>query len=200
MFSLPIHRKLFIFVLSLVASSGAAGLWLISQSDEPTGTRVILGTPVGYPTFADMLADTDATLMVRVISKPAKYDDFGADGQPDHGDDRGMPVELVSAVVTDVLRGDPALKGTIISISQQSTFTGTSADRTSLGSRYVIVAIKATPNPGVGDDDTVWVPVPLGLGLFDVNPDGSISVRRAGVFPEIFGKGGTAQVMDFKAP
>ena len=199
MFSLPTHRKLFIFVLSLAASSAAAGLWLSSHPDDiPTHTNVTLAVPVGYLTFADMLADTDATLSVAVTSEPVKYVDFGADGRPDHDGDLGAPVELVFAVVIDVLRGDPALKGTTISISQQSAFIGTSADRTTLGNRYVLVAKKVMPNSGVGDGTAAWVPASHGQGLFDINSDGSISVRKAGVFPEIFGKDGTARVTDLQ--
>ncbi len=129
-----------------------------------------------------------------------KYVSFGAEGRPDYDGQPGVPVELVSAVVIDVLRGDPALKGTTISISQQSAFSGTSADRTSVGNRYVLVVRKVTSNPGVGDGGTVWVPAPNGQGLFDLNSDGSISVRKVGLFPEIFGKDGTAQVIDLMAP
>lgn len=92
--------------------------------------------------------------------------------------------------------------GRTISISQQSVLSyndiESSIDRTTLGGRYVIVAKKVMPNPGVGDGTAVWVPTGSGQGLFDVNSDGSISVRKAGVFPEIFGKNGTAQVTDLK--
>jgi hypothetical protein len=193
---LPIHRKLFIFVLSLAAGSGAAGLWLGSHpGDIPTHTNVMQGAPVGYLTFAEMLAATDATLSVTVTSEPTKYVDFGADRRPDFAGDKGVPVELVSAIVIDVLRGDPHLKGTTISISQPSAISptdiATSAERTSLRNRYVIVARKVTPNPGVGDGTAVWVPAGSGQGLFDVNSDGSISVRKVGV-------NGMAQVTDLK--
>lgn len=206
MASFPVtNRKLFTFILSLVAGGAAVGLWLNSHpGDIPTSSRVTLGAPVGYLSFSDLLTATDATLQVTITSTSVKYFDFGKDGRPDYDGQQGVPVELVSAVVDDVLRGDPALKGASIFISQPSSFGSnhaeTAIDRISRGGRYVIVASEVVSNPGVGTSPTGWVPAGSGQGVFDVNPDGSLSVRRAGVWPEIFGKDGTRRVMALPTP
>lgn len=193
------NRKLFAFILSLVAGGAAAGLWLNSNTgDTPTSSRVTLGAPVGYLSFSDLLAATDATLQVTITSTSVKYFDFGKDGRPDYDGQQGVPVELVSAVVDDVLRGDPALKGASIFIRQPSSSGShqveTAVEQVGRGRRYVIVASEVVSNPGVGTSPTGWVPVGLGQGVFDVSPDGSFSVRKAGVWPEIFGKDGSLRV------
>lgn len=193
------NRKLFTFILSLIVGGTTAGLWLNAHpGDIPTRSTVILSTPVGYLTYSDLLTATDATLQVTVTSSPLQYLDFGKDGLPDYEGQPGLPVELVSAVVDDVLRGDSALKGKSI-ILRQPSFSGsnqaeTAVDRISRGGHYVIVASEIVPNPGVGTSSNVWIPVGSGQGIFDVNSDGSLSVRRPGVWPEIFGKDGSLRV------
>lgn len=192
-------RKLFTFILSLVIGGTAVGLWLNAHpGDIPTRSTVTLSVPVGYLSYSDLLAATDATLQVTVTSSPTQYLDFGKDGRPDYDGQPGLPVELVSAVVDDVLRGDPALKGKSIILRQpsssRSNHAETAIDRISRGGRYVIVASEVVSNPGVGTSPTGWVPAGSGQGVFDVNPDGSLSVRRAGVWPEIFGKDGSLRV------
>lgn len=198
---LTTHRKLFTFVFSLTIGAAATGLWLNSHpGDIPSSSTVILGAPVGYLSFHDLLAATNATLQVTVTSPPTMYIDFGADGRPDYDGQPGLPVELVSATVNEVLRGNPSLKGASIFVSQPSslrpTRNGTAVDRIVFGSRYVIVASDVVPNPGVGTSPTVWVPAGSGQGIFDINSDGSLSVRKAGVWPEIFGKNGSLRVMN----
>lgn len=195
------HRKSFTFALSLAVGGAAAGLWLNSHPGHiPTSSTMTLSAPVGYLSFSDLLAATDATLQVTVTSTPMEYLDFGKDGLPDYEGQPGLPTELISAVVNDVLRGDPALKGKSIFISQLSSFgsnhSEAAIDRISLGGRYVIVASEVVPNPGVGTSPSAWVPVGSGQGIFDVNSDGSFSVRKAGVWPEIFGKDGSLRVMN----
>ncbi len=200
MASFPItKRKLFTFILSLVVVGAAAGLWLNAHpGDIPTRSTVVLSAPVGYSSYSDLLAATDATLKVTVTSSPLQYLDFGRDGLPDYEGQPGLPVELVSAVVDDVLRGDPALKGKSVVIRQPSTSRSnpaeTAVDRMSRGGHYVVVASEVAPNPGVGTNANVWIPVGSGQGIFDVNSDGSLSVRRSGVWPEIFGKDGSLRV------
>lgn len=192
-------RKLFTFILSLVIGGTAAGLWLNAHpGDIPTRSTVTLSVPVGYLSYSDLLAATDATLQVTVTSSPLLYLDFGKDGLPDYKGQPGLPVELVSADVDDVLRGDPALKGKSIILRQPSSSRSnqseTAVDRMSRGGRFVIVASEVVPNPGVGTSPKVWIPVGSGQGIFDVNSDGSLSVRRSGVWPEIFGKDGSLRV------
>lgn len=197
---LKTNRKLFTFILTLAVVGSAAGLWLNSQpSDVPINSTMILGAPVGYLTFGELLSATDATLQVTITSNPVKYLDFGEDGRPDYYGQPGVPVELVSAVVEDVLRGDQTLKGKSIFISQLSSFGSNNGEaainRVDPGGRYVIIASENVGNPGVGTSPTAWVYVGSGQGIFDINSDGSLSVRRAGVWPEIFGENGTLRVM-----
>ena len=192
-------RKVFIFSFSLVVGGIGAGLWLnMHPGDIPTQSTVTLGVPVGYLSYSDLLAATDATLQVTVTSSPLQYLDFGKDGLPDYVGQPGLPVELVSAVVDKVLRGDPALKGKSIILRQppssRSSQDETAADRMGRGGHFVVVASEVVPNPGVGTSARVWIPVGAGQGIFDVNPDGSLSIRRPGVWPEIFGKDGSLRV------
>ncbi|MEI9907650.1 MAG: hypothetical protein WDO06_06985 [Actinomycetota bacterium] len=127
-----------------------------------------------------------------------EYLDFGKDGLPDYKGQPGLPVELVSAVVDDVLRGDRRLVGKSIVIRQpvisKSNEAETASDRVTRDKEYVIIASEVVPNPGVGTSPRAWIPVGSGQGIFDVNSDGTLSVRRPGVWPGIFGEDGSLRV------
>ena len=186
------------FVIAAAVAAGGTALWYATRDEPPrSGSQL---APVGYRSFTELEGATDATLVVRVMTAPRRFVDFGADGQPDAPGDPGVPVELVDAEVTQVLRGDPALDGERITLSQPVPGSGdagtaqVAADRMQRGAAYLVVARLVTPNPGVGDGGDVWVPAGSGQGVYDVRPDGAVTPRAPGVFRELFGPEGERRV------
>lgn len=173
----PVKFGVAAFLIAL--SAGLFVVW-VSRPDEQL---MIAGSPVVYSSMDELLAQTDVTLMVTVISPPETFVDFGADGDPDYVGQPGMPVELVQVEVTEVLRGDPALKGTTIDVSQPSRQVAESegsraSDRMKTGQHVLIVASLAQANPGVGERGaTIYSPAPGGQGVFDITSDGTIEAR-----------------------
>lgn len=191
-----LSRRLLLPGLTLVGAI-AIGVLIATafKNDSPTQTVFIDAAPVGYGSIEELLAETDVTVATTVVSEPRDFLDFGADGKPDYDGQPGLPIQLVTVRIDDVLRGDPSLKGTSISVTQPSPLVQSSdgsldTDRISTGERVVLVGSMAKANPGVGEKgEILLIPAGTGFGIFDLRADGSMTARVDGVLGDAFAGG-----------
>lgn len=180
-------RRLVLPTVTLaVATVGGVLVASALNDDRADDVRVIYGSPAGYTSIDELLRETDVTLAATVVSEPRDYVDFGADGKPDYDGQPGLPVQLVTVRVDDVIRGDRSLSGTLISVTQpspivQSTDVSLDTDRVTEGQRVVLVGRLDVANPGVGEKgESLVVLAGSGFGVFDVQDDGAITSRIDG--------------------
>ena len=186
--STPLSRRLLLPGLTLVGAIAVGVLIATAFDNDSSGNTVIIeGAPMGYGSIEELLKETDVTLAATAISAPRDFIDFGGDGKPDFDGDLGMPTQLVAVRIDEVLRGDPSLAGTVISVAQlsplvQGSDVSLETDRISKGQQVVLVGRLDPANPGVGDTgETLLIPAGSGFGVFDLQADGSITARVDGV-------------------
>lgn len=190
--------KLLVFLLCGAITFGVVWASLSSRAGEGTEVQVHMA-PVIYDSFTDAASQADAVLAITIVSQPSRYKDFGGDGKPDYRGQPGLPVELLDAHVDDVLQGDTALAGTLITMSQTpiGAMTGDNVEDSMIpGKKYVVIAFRGQTNPGVGAEGGVeaWNTPLAGQGVFNLSAKGVVSSPVIGIFPETFGPDGKGHI------
>lgn len=193
---LPIKSLVFILCTALAAGT----TWILLTLRDDTGEEILVHrSPVIYESFDDAAAQADAVMAITITSQAQRYEDFGGDGKPDYDRQPGLPVELLTARVDDVLQGDSSLTGETITFSQtppEVVADNFVEDYMVQGKQYVVIAFHGHTNPGVGGKSGVeaWNTPLAGQGVFTLSSDGLVFPSKVGVFPELFGYDGKTSV------
>ena len=176
-----------LFALSATVVAGVTWPW--GDETDRSGYRTE-AAPVIYRSFEDAQNQHDATLAVTVVSRDGTYVDDGGDGKPDFPGDPGLPMEYLTVLVDDVLKGDELLVGSELTVvqSERGTMSETTAEEHMVpGNAYVIIASEYESNPGTLEGKA-WATPLAGQGVFPLI-DGDVVPTRSDVFPETFNHG-----------
>lgn len=165
------------------------------ESQSTSYTEYILA---GFTSFEEMSKSVDVIIKVAINQRLGKVEDFGADGIPDYSGQEGLPIQLTSAEVTSVLKGDRDLEGESITLSQLFFHDQTSKEFSDNdlipGKEYLIFANLRDLNPGLPFTGPVFSPIATGQGIFEFLQNGKVKARRGGIWPDIFGPSGEREI------